>query len=269
MLAALVASLVTGPAANGQSPQIKELLPRVGAYIRTFIVGFSNVVAEEDYKQEISTPQRKRQLRSDVMLVRYPGAEGWLMFRDTFEVDGKSVRAEPERLTKLFTEPPENALRRAREISSASAKYNLENIGNLNHPLLVLALMQEENHSRFRFTLGGLDKAVGPDVRVVQFQEFRTPSFIKLDGNADVFSTGLVWLEQATGRVVKTQFNIGRRGAGIEIVTTFRADPELGIDVPAMLKEWYPDGRGGDIRGEATYSRFRRFQVRTEEELKR
>ena len=61
------------------------------------------------------------------------------MFRDTFEVDGKTVRAEPERLTKLFLEPPDDARRRGREITSASARYNLANIGTLNSPLLVLA----------------------------------------------------------------------------------------------------------------------------------
>jgi hypothetical protein len=43
----------------------------------------------------------------------------------------------------------------------------------------------------------------------------------------------------------------------------------LEIDVPVLLKEWYPDGQGGDITGEATYSRFRRFQVSTQEEVKK
>src|SRR3954447_10607432 len=254
---------------GAQSLQAKELLPLVGAYIRTFVNNFSNVVAEESYKQEIPSPRRKRQLKSDLMLVKYPGAEAWLVFRDTFEVDGKSVRSEPERLTKLFLQPPESALRRAREITSASEKYNLANIGTINNPLLVLALMQEENHDRFRFTTGSLEKSLGPDVRVLQFQEFRTPSFIKLDGNADVFANGLLYVQQATGRVVKTQLNIGRRGSGIEIQTTFQRDPMLEIDVPALLKEWYPDGQGGDITGEATYSRFRRFQVSTQEDLKK
>jgi hypothetical protein len=102
----------------------------------------------------------------------------------------------------------------------------------------------------------------------MQFQEFRTPTLIKLDGNSDVFTNGLVWMEQATGRVVKTQFNLGRRGSGIEIVTTYRADPDLQIDVPVRLKEVYPDGQNGDITGEATYSRFRRFQVTTQENVK-
>jgi len=262
-------AVVATPSVSAQNLQPKDLLPRVGAYIRAFVGDFSNVVAEESYKQEISSPRRKRLLKSDLMLVRYPGADGWLTFRDTFEVDGKSVRSEPERLTKLFVEPPENAMRRAREISTASEKYNLARIGTINNPLLVLALLQEENHDRFRFTMSGLEKSLGPDVRAMQFQEFRTPTFIKLDGNADIFSNGLLYVEQATGRIVKTQLNIGKRGSGIEIQTTFQRDPNLAIDVPVLLKEWYPDGQGGDITGEATYSRFRRFQVSTQEEVRK
>lgn len=265
----LLVAAISGPRVSAQNVQVKDLLPRVGDYIQGFIDGFSNVVAEEDYKQEIPSPRRKRQLKSDLMLVKYPGADGWLVFRDTFEVDGKSVRSEPERLTKLFVEPPENALRRARQISEASAKYNLANIGTINNPMLVLALMQQANHDRFRFTLGPMEKSMGPDIRVLQFQEFRTPTLIKLDGNADIFTTGLLWVEQASGRILKTQLNIGRRGQGIEITTTFTRDPDLKIDVPLLLKEWYPDRNGGDITGEASYSRFRRFQVATGEELKK
>src|SRR5215212_8860970 len=183
-------ALVVEVPVSGQNPQIRDLLPKVAAYIRSFIGTFSNVVAEETYKQEISSPHRKRQLKSDVMLVKYPGADGWLVFRDTFEVDAKSVRSEPERLTKLFVEPPESALRRAREITSASEKFNLANIGTVNNPLLVLAMLQEENQPRFRYTLGNLEKSLGPDVRILQFQEFQTPTMIKVNGNTDVFLNG-------------------------------------------------------------------------------
>jgi hypothetical protein len=268
---ALTAALliVPVPHAAAQGVQAKDLLPKVGAYILSFVNDFSNVVAEESYKQEITTPHRKRQIKSDIMLVKYPGADGWLMFRDTFEVDGKSVRSEPERLTKLFVEPPESALKRAREITSASEKYNLARIGNINNPLLVLALMQADNHDRFRFTLGRLEKVAGRDFRVLQFQEIRTPTLIKIDGNADIFTNGLLWIDEVTGRVAKTQLNLGKRGSGIEIQTTFQHDPEIQIDVPATLKEWYPDSGGGDITGEATYGHFRRFQVNTQEEVKK
>jgi len=264
---AMLIALTLPSTSRAQAPSVDVLRQRVGDYINQFVIAFSNVVAEEDYRQETASPRRKRQLKSDYMLVKYPGADGWVLFRDTFEVDGKPVRTEPERLTRLFTEPPPDALRRGREITSASARYNLVDIGTLNSPLLVLALLQTHNQDRFRYTMGNLDKAMGPDIRVLQFREFRTPTIITLDGNGDLASSGLLWVEQATGRVVKTQLNFGRRGAGIEITTTFRTDPDLGMDVPATMKEWYPD-RNGDIRGEATYSRFRRFQVSTEQNLK-
>jgi hypothetical protein len=254
---------------TAQKVEVSDLLPRMNTYIRSFITAFSNVVAEETRQQQIPSPRRKRLLKSDVMLVKFPGALAWYMFRDTFEVDGKSVRSEPERLTRLFVETPSNALQRAREISEVSAKYNLANIGTISDPLLVLALMQEEFHERFRFTMGGIEKSLGPDVRTLQFQEFRAPSILKLDGNSDVFVSGLVWLEQASGRIRKTQFNIGRRGTGLQIDTTFREDADLGIDVPATMKEWYPDPTGGDITSEATYGRFRRFNVSTAEDLKK
>jgi hypothetical protein len=270
VVAALVIAtvlFVNGQGVRAQKVQIDDLLPRLSTYVQTFINGFSNLVSEEVYTQRIQSPQRKRQLKSDFMLVMYPGAEGWLMFRDTFEVDGKAVGTEPDRLVKLFVQPPESALRRAREITAVSEKYNLANIGSLNNPLLVLALMQNEFRGRFRYTLSGIDKSMGPDVRQFQFQEFRSPTILKLDGNQDLLTNGLVWMEEGTGRVRKTQLNIGKRGSGIQIETTFRTDPELGIDVPAQMKEWYPDGQGGDITGEATYGRFRRFSVSTGETL--
>ena len=52
---------------------------------------FSNVVTEELYVQEITRPREKRTIRSELALVRYPGATQWMMFRDVHEVDGKAV----------------------------------------------------------------------------------------------------------------------------------------------------------------------------------
>jgi hypothetical protein len=37
--------------------------------------------------------------------------------------------------------------------------------------------------------------------------------------------------------------------------------------VPVEMRDWYPDGNG-EIRGVASYGRFRRFQIKTTEELK-
>ena len=267
MLAGVLAAVVLGTSASAQaprSPDRDELMRRVGVYVQDFVDRFSNVVAAEDYKQETSQPRRSRRLKADFMLVRYPGANSWLAFRDVYEVDGQPVRDQQDRLSRLFLEPFDNAVRRANEISRASAKYNLLDIGNLNNPLLTLALMQTGYQSRFHYTLSGLDAKVGPGVRVVQFNEFRSPTILKADANADLPAHGLAWVEEATGRVVQTELQVGRRPFPVRINTTFKRDDALDIDVPTQMEEWYPDGTG-EVTGVATYGRFRRFEVRTEE----
>jgi len=46
----------------------------------------------------------RRELRSDLLLVKPPGARDWLQLRDVFEVDGLPVIDRSERLTKLLEE---------------------------------------------------------------------------------------------------------------------------------------------------------------------
>jgi hypothetical protein len=206
-------------------------------------------------------------MQSDFLLVRYPGDAQWQAFRDVTEVDGKPVRDKEERLTKLFLEPASSALRRARDLQNAGARYNLLDIGTLNNPLLVMAFLQDVYRERFRFTLAGLEKQLGSTVRTVQFQEWKVPTLIKGNGNQDILTRGLFWVDEDTGRVVKTEFRLGGRSAPISIVTSYKFDDELGINVPVEMRDWYPDG-AGEIRGVATYSRFRRFKVETSEEVK-
>jgi hypothetical protein len=262
--------VLCGGRGDAQSPsRAAALIDLAGAYVQRFVDRFSNVVAEEQYVQETTAPRRKRTLKSDFLLVRFPGATEWHMFRDVFEVDGKSVRAEQEgRLAKLFLAPAEDALRRAADIRRAGAQYNLRDIGTLNNPLLALAYLQPGYRARFRFTLGGLQKSLGPEVRTVRFEEWQRPTVLRDNANGDLFSRGLMWIDGKTGVVVKTELEVGQQRAPPEIVTLFQFDEALGINVPVEMRDWYPDS-GGEIRGTARYGRFRRFQVRTDEDLAR
>ena len=210
----LTVILLCPSAGAAQGDKKAELLAKATLYVAQFVDQFSNVVAEETLVQETTVPRRKRTMRSDYLLVRYPGDIQWQSFRDVAEVDGKPVRDQQERLTKLFLEPSSNALRRARDLQDAGSRYNLLNIGTLNNPLLVMAFLQEGYRERFRFNLAGLDKKLGPTVRTVQFQEFKIPSLIKGNGNQDILSQGLVWIEEDTGRVVKTELRDRPRGGG-------------------------------------------------------
>jgi hypothetical protein len=267
LLVAGVLALVLwcGAALDAQSPSVKELIPKATEYAHQFVDRFTNVVAEERYEQEITSPKRKRVLVSDFLLVKAPGDDLWTSFRDVAEVDGKPVRDREDRLMKLFLAPSSNTLRRAAEIREAGARHNLVDIGTLNNPLLVIAFLQSQYVDRFRFNGAGLDKKLGPDVRTVRFVEFRRPTILKLNANGDLFSSGLIWIEEGTGRVVKTELQFGQ---SLRISTLFKFDEELGINVPTVMEDRYPD-RTGEFRGKATYGKFRHFDVKTEETIEK
>lgn len=267
LAATLVLVLALAPRAQADD-RLDALLRRVAVYVHQFVNQFSGVVAEEHYQQEQTVPHRKRELTSDYMLVKAPDGSDFLMFRDVARVDGKPVREQQERLTKLFLEPFSDAVARAREIARAADKYNLVNVGNINNPLVALALLQDSYQSRFHFTLSGIDKKVGADVRVVHFEERQTPTVLRGDANSDLPARGLAWIEEPTGRVVKTELQVGNRTFPVRIVTTFATDDTLHMDVPVEMQEWYPDG-AGEIDGVATYTHFRRFQVNTTEEVEK
>ena len=262
----LAAAMFCVSRAEAQSPKVDELIPKATAYAHLFVERFSNVVAEERYEQEITAPRRKRVLVSDFLLVKPPGDELWNAFRDVAEVDGKPVRDREDRLMKLFLQPSSNALRRATEIREAGARHNLANIGTLNNPLLVMAFLQSQYVDRFRFNLAGLDKNLGPDVRIVRFVEFRQPTMLKMNANGGSV-LARADLDRGSDRSRRQdRVATGRSAAPIRITTLFKFDEALGINVPIVMEDWYPD-RAGEFRGKASYGKFRRFEVKTEETI--
>jgi hypothetical protein len=76
----------------------QQFLARVVDYVTVYRERYSGIVAEEDYRQ--STPASQVRLRSDLLLVKNPEDEGWVSFRDVFEVDGSRVRDREDRLQK-------------------------------------------------------------------------------------------------------------------------------------------------------------------------
>ena len=274
LLAVFAAAALAGAAGRplaAAGPDLQTILDRATVHVLKFIGQFENVVAEEVYVQEMSSPRRKRTIKSDFLFVKYPDVVGSMVLRDVFEVDGKPVRdaAQADRMMKLFTSPVDNAILRARRLAEEGARYNLLDIGTLNNPVVAMVFLQADYRPRFRFNLAGIEKSLGPTIRTIRFQEFRIPTILRTGANQDLLSRGLLWVDEETGRVVKTRLQVGPWRTPPEIVTTFRHEPELGIDVPAEMRDWYPDGNRGDINGVATYGRFRRFQVRTEEAIQK
>ena len=135
-----------------------------------------------------------------------------------------------------------------------------------------MAFVQEAYRSRFRFQSPRQERDMGADVWSLVYQEFVVPTIIKGNGNADLFARGRFWIEASTGRMVRTELRFGAESARlgfspVEVSVDFAYDEELRLNVPAKMEEFYPGTRTGDVRGESTYGRFRRFGVQVEEKL--
>jgi hypothetical protein len=271
------------PRAQTREPvTLAELLTRAGAYVVDFDARFANVVAEEHYEQRTSTNVMRgphggaqpgsRTLVSDFLLVRLPSQGIWLPFRDVFEVDGKPVRDRQDRLTKLFLQPAATAVQQAEQIVAESARYNIGVARNINIPVLALTVLGAAYQPRFEFSHAKEDRKAGAGVWSVEYIERARPTLIRGAGGIDLITQGRLWIEAATGRVVKTELVNSERGMRATITTTYRFDPTFNLDVPVEMHEEYllsSLGTGAPIVGTATYSNFRRFSVEVDERIRK
>ena len=151
ILAAASASLPAQDSAR-TGPTLKTVLAGAAAYVDDFRDQLSGIVAEEHYVQQ-QIPGDRRELRSDLLLVRSNTSPRWLQFRDTFEVDGQPVRDRADRLTRLFLQPAASATEQAHRISAESSRYNLGPVlRTVNVPLMPLMFLERDIQPRFRFS---------------------------------------------------------------------------------------------------------------------
>jgi hypothetical protein len=212
----LVAGLVglTIAAPRAQQITLAEALERTADYVAAFNRDLSSIVAEERYTQTWRTPPLKgrsvdslarRELLSDLILVKAGDDSVWVQYRDVFQVDGSPVRDRVERLTSLFVNPSAAADNQIARIQRESARLNLGNIErNLNTPVFALQFLTRENQSAFKFkrteerrSAAVNDAAadtgafrVSTEVWVVQFEESARPTIVQTANGRDVPARG-------------------------------------------------------------------------------
>jgi formylglycine-generating enzyme required for sulfatase activity len=278
--------------ANPQSVTLETLLERAGAYFLAFEQRFSNVVTEERYAQDaiarpastdvaIVTPRgglggpavppplnQHRELVSDFLLVKLPSENRWLPFRDVFEVDHRRVRDREERLSRLFLKPAATAIEQAGRIMEESARYNVGNIQRtMNLPVFALEVLRPSTQHRFGFSKGKLDTSVGPATIIVEFKEQLPPTLIRGEFGRELFSRGRFWIDEPTGRVLKSELVIDDVRVRAQVTTRYQVDPVYDLAVPVDMKEEYKLPAGARITGSATYGHFRSFDVRVTDDV--
>src|SRR5476651_1535501 len=100
------AALWLGAMPQAQAPTLAEVLERLKAYQAAYAQQYSSTIATEHCKQTSGYPNGRSYeqavLESDFGIVRVPGGDGWLGFRDVYRVNGRAVQDRQDRLAILF-----------------------------------------------------------------------------------------------------------------------------------------------------------------------
>lgn len=204
----------------------------------------------------------RRIVRSDFLLVQLGGdGEGWMPFRDAYEVKGGKLRDREDRLLKLFESNDKERFEKAAQLSEATAKHNLGNVArSINIPTLAIMFLHPRVNERFEFTDEGEEVIAGRVLRRAAYREAARPTLIKTTRGRDLALTGHIWIDPFTGTVVKTDLNAADPAVRCAITVTFRKDEALDFWVPYQMDEYYKAALGLDeIVATATYSNVRRF----------
>lgn len=274
-----------------QRTSFEDLLDRAALYVLRYEKECSAVVAEEHYTQDIdwvtkddvkggtigdAHPANRRQqgpthreLLSDVLMIQLPD-ETWFGFRDVAAVDGHPVRDRDLRLQDLFLKSRADL----RKVQEESARYNIGHIQRtMNLPTFALAYLHPSLRRRFQFKEAGEEDIDGTATLIVTFLEQARPTIINDGRGGNLVSSGRVWIDRASGRVLRTHLVAGDEttDARAESIVTYRPHAEWGLLLPAEMRETYDQPSrpsGYRVTCLARYGHYRRFSVTTTEDVK-
>ena len=252
-------------------------------YTMNYEQRFALLVADEQYVQELQRPPNpganlsranpgggmqgggavsQQIIKSDFLLVQLGGdGEGFMPFRDTYEVKGRKLRDRDDRLLRLFTKNDKGRFEKAAAFSSDSAKHNLGNVARtINIPLLAVMFLHPRVNERFEFTDGGEETIGGRVLRKAIYKEVARPTLIRTSRGRDLAMTGMIWIDPFNGTVVKTELNAADPVVRTQVTVTFRKDDALDLWVPEKMEEYYKAYSAlDDILATATYTNVRKI----------
>jgi hypothetical protein len=300
---AVLGSIPLGAGRAPQRSYLDDVLDRAAAYVVRFEKECSAVVAEERYLQELSRGCKRatgmavgasvpsserglpgtlrssgigerrvnegptrRELLSDILLVQLPD-ESWTGFRDIAEVDGRAIRNRTDRLQALFLKSPATL----KKIQNESTRYNIGPIERtMNLPTFALIILHPTVRGRFAFRRLPDESMDGVQAMVVGFTEDSGPTIIRDRQGRDLPSNGRFWIEPSKGTVLRSQLVVGNDRTEVRIETSvgFTRHAEWGLYIPTEMHETCDQPARPNamcVIGTATYTRFRRFDVKVDE----
>ncbi len=273
--------------ARAQAPALDDVVKRASAYVAQYQSDFTSVIAEEKYVQDVRTafgsvrsstrsatvPQHA-ELTSDLVFVQTASADRWMQYRDVFAVDGKPVRDRTERLMKLLTDTTAPNSAQLESITQESARFNIGPARRtLNMPMLALLFLDADQLRRMKFSrvsAGRVDGFAGTipaaDIWAIEFREGKNDTLVRGAYDRDMPSHGRFWVDVNSGAVLRSEMIAEDPTVSGRIEVTYAFDDVLQMLMPLEMRETLTlRSDNTRIEGRASYSRFRKFSVQTEE----
>jgi hypothetical protein len=155
----------------------------------------------------------------------------------------------------------------ARTLAEESSRFNIGQIyRNFNEPTLGLLVLDAKHRDRFKFDRRKVESSPDGPLVTLAFTEKKGPTLIHGVNGQDVFATGEVVIEAATGRVRQTRLEIATELVRARLATTFAEDKHLELWVPDTFTEFYTNQADTRRPFETTvcasrYTNYRRFEV--------
>ena len=278
----------------GPPPVLSAVLSRAATYVETFAEKVSGFVTAETYEQDVFLPINRfggrpgqrgysgplhRALKSDLLLVRPVGADGWMQFRDVTEVDGRKLKDRNDRLARLFLEPSKSTATQSLKIMQESARYNIGDIErNINLPVLALAVLDRRMQQGFQFGYPkGDDKPVLPkrpaftppeNALIISFTETQMRTMVASPQGKNLPASGHFWVDPGTSRIFMTEIGVDDLWLRAQIFVAYGSADGLDLPVPIEMFERYENKLNGTrVEGSATYANFREFKVAVDEDI--
>jgi hypothetical protein len=269
----LVCCGIAGNARTQAVADLKTVLERALNYVANYEEQLGAIIGEESYKQTavwdgtrpggLRVGTQRRRMLSDFLLTRVETE--WYGVRNVRTVDGKPVSDKQTDFAKILTQSPDTVAAQLGEISKNNRRYNIGDfIRTFNVPTYPLKVLYRSNFRRFAFELKGKTSIGNVMVWEIRFTEVLHPTMIMDLSGDDQPQHGTLWIDPATGEVLKTETVIdARRGTvrgTVTFVVTYKENPKLNMLVIDEMREKY-DSELHRVKCTATYSNFRRFET--------
>jgi hypothetical protein len=255
-----------------QEPSLDLVIGRASEYVARYEEELGNLIGTEEYVQNAVwlagsparvTKRAQRRTSSDFLIIQF-GAE-WAALRKVNRLDGQRVKEIVPSFEDAFDESPQANARRLRDMKLESIEHNLGDVRReINLPTFALKILRKTETARFAFERAGNARVGGVATWRIRFREVAGPSLVSGANGEALFSTGMLWIEPETGRVLQTEMEVENPHTTEKltgrILVTYGMAKNVDILTPSTMVERY-ESLHHTVDCRADYSNFRPFQV--------